>query len=206
MKEQKQTIYFVWLLPFFVLCLIMGGITVYAAMTMQEEKVNRFQIGNLQTKIDEVFTEPTTILPNKALEKKVDITNTGTLDQFVRVLLQPEISIEKEGVRRLLPSKIGDEVLLDVNTSQWRLGEDGYYYYMDILKPGVSHAAKNLFTQVTLKRSIGAEYHGAKVSLLVKVEAIDCNKYSYRDAWWQGAVPVQKELLDIDKQLAIKAE
>ncbi|GGC93668.1 hypothetical protein [Enterococcus wangshanyuanii] len=206
MKEQKQTIYFVGLLPFFILCLVMGGITVYAAMTMQEEKVNRFQIGNLETKIDEVFTEPTTILPNQAVDKKVDIINTGTLDQFVRVLLQPEISLEKAGVTRLLSSKIGDEVLLDVNTAQWRLGEDGYYYYLDILKPGVSNAAKDLFTQVTLKTGLGPEYHEAKFNLLVKVEAINCNKYSYRDAWWQGEMPIEEELLKIDKQLAVKAE
>lgn len=206
MKEQKQTIYFVGLLPFFILCLVMGGITVYAAMTMQEEKVNRFQIGNLETKIDEVFTEPTTILPNQAVDKKVDIINTGTLDQFVRVLLQPEISLEKAGVTRLLSSKIGDEVSLDVNTAQWRLGEDGYYYYLDILKPGVSNAAKDLFTQVTLKTGLGPEYHEAKFNLLVKVEAINCNKYSYRDAWWQGEMPIEEELLKIDKQLAVKAE
>ncbi|MFD1900553.1 hypothetical protein GQR36_12200 [Enterococcus termitis] len=68
MRKQKHTIYSFGLLLVSILCLV-GGITAYAAMTMKEEKVNFFQIGNLQTKIDEVFTEPTTIAPEKAVEK-----------------------------------------------------------------------------------------------------------------------------------------
>ncbi|MFD2306749.1 hypothetical protein [Enterococcus termitis] len=205
MRKQKHTIYSFGLLLVSILCLV-GGITAYAAMTMKEEKVNFFQIGNLQTKIDEVFTEPTTIAPEKAVEKKVSIVNTGTLNQFVRVLLHPEIHLESDGITRLLPANIGDELSVDINNTQWKLGEDGYYYYLNVLKPGDANASEALFTQVKLNDGLGAEYHKAKFNLLVKVEAISCTKDAYRDAWWQGVAPAKGQLLEISNQLAGKVE
>ncbi|MDA9471774.1 hypothetical protein [Enterococcus sp. 5H] len=204
MIQRNQSRYLMWGVPVVIVCLIIGSTAAYAAMTMREEKVNLFQIGNLQTKIDEVFTEPTTILPNKPIEKKVTITNSGTVNQFVRVMLHPEVRIESKGATQLLPSKIGNEILLDLNSANWKLGEDGYYYYLNVLKPGKSNATENLFTQVKLKSGLGQEYQQAVFSLLIKVEAINCGKYAYRDAWWQGTVPTSGALGIIDRQLVGK--
>lgn len=204
MTQRNRSRHFLWVIPMFIVCLIIGSTVAYAAMTLREEKVNLFQIGNLQTKIDEIFTEPTTISPNKPVEKKVFITNTGTVNQFVRVMLHPEIRIESNGTTRLLPSKIGNELVLDLNTVNWKLGEDGYYYYLNTLKPGKSNASENLFTQVKLKSGLGQEYQQAIFSLLIKVEAINCGKYAYRDAWWQGITPTSGALKIIDQQLVGK--
>ncbi|OJG27311.1 hypothetical protein RU98_GL002763 [Enterococcus caccae] len=175
-------------------------------MMVREEKVDLLQIGDLQTKVSEVFSEPITILPGTSIEKKVAVENTGTINQFVRIMVQPEIRLESSESTRLFPSKIGSEILLDLNSPYWKLGEDGYYYYLEALKPGRSNSTETLFKQVTLKKELGAEYHKATVSLLVKVEAINCTRYAYRDAWWQGIVPSNGELRVIDNQLANKAE
>ncbi|MBO0439913.1 hypothetical protein [Candidatus Enterococcus ikei] len=201
MKQKKKIVHLFWIVPISIVCLVVGSAVAYAAMTMREEKVNLFQIGNLQTKVEEVFTEPITILPNKPVNKKVTIANTGTINQFVRVMIHPDIRLDNNGSIRLLPSKIGGELLLDLNNTHWKLGEDGYYYYLNVLKTGKSNVTENLFTQVKLKSELGQEYHEATVNLLIKVEAINCAKYAYRDAWWQG-VPSGGELKNIDDQLA----
>lgn len=206
MKHKQKFVHIIWIVPVFIVCLIMGSVAAYAAMMVREEKVNLFQIGNLQTKVNEVFNEPTTILPDTSVEKKVAIENTGTINQFVRVMIQPEIRIENSGNTRLLPSKVGTEVLLDMNSTHWKLGEDGFYYYLKTLQPGGANSTEKLFTQVTLKKELGIEYHKANFNLLVKVEAVNCAKYAYRDAWWQGTVPSTKELKAIDNQLANKAD
>ncbi|EOI05052.1 alternate signal-mediated exported protein [Enterococcus moraviensis ATCC BAA-383] len=206
MKKSKKIIYILWMLPVLFLCLLIGSATVYAAMTVRDEKQNLFQIGNLQTTIEEIFTETTTILPDKPVEKSVSVTNTGTVDQFVRVMLQPEISVGNDEDKRVFPSKIGEEMLLDLNDTDWKLGEDGYYYYLKVLKSGKSNRTETLFTQVKLKNGLGQEYDKAVASLLVKVEAIGCVKYTYRDAWWQGAIPTDGQLQLIDNQLATIAE
>ncbi|WP_430602368.1 hypothetical protein IGJ02_002706 [Enterococcus sp. DIV0724b] len=206
MKHKKKFVHIFWLISVIVLCLVVGSAAAYAAMMVREEKANLFQIGDLQTNVNEVFNAPTTILPGTSVEKKVAIENTGTVNQFVRVMIQPEIRLESSGSIRLLPSKIGAEVMLDLNSEYWKLGEDGYYYYLKALKPGSSNRTETVFNQVTLKKELGSEYQKANFSLLVKAEAINCAKYAYRDAWWQGAVPNHKELQAIDKQLASKAE
>ena len=206
MKQKKKFVHIFWIVPVIIGCLAIGSIVTYAAMLVREEKVNIFQIGNLQTKVNEVFTEPTTILPNTSVGKKVTIENTGTVNQFVRVMLQPEIRVDSNGDTRLLPSKIGEEVLLDLNYTNWKFGEDGYYYYLNVLKPGKSNVAENLFTEVKLKNDLGLEYHKAAFSLLVKVEAINCSQYAYRDSWWNGNTPTSGALQIIDKQLSRKAE
>lgn len=201
MRQRKRRVHLIWIVSMCIICLIVGSAVAYAAMTVNEEKVNLFQIGNLQTRIDEVFTEPTQIQSNKPVEKKVTIVNTGTVDQFVRVMLHPEIQLENNGSNRLLPSKIGREVILDIDNTNWKLGEDGYYYYLNRLKPGNSNAAKNLFTQVKLTSELGQEYEQASFKLLVKVEAINCGKYAYRDAWWQGISVNTGTSQEIDKIL-----
>ncbi len=206
MKRKKKFVHIFWIIPLIIGCLVIGSAVAYAAMTVREEKANIFQIGDLQTKVNEVFNEPTTILPGTSVEKKVTIENTGTINQFVRVMVQPEIRLESNGSIRLLPAKIGAEVLLDLNSPHWKLGEDGYYYYLKTLKAGEPNKTETLFKQVNLKKELGAEYHTAKFSLLIKVEAINCKKYAYRDAWWQGTVPNNGELQAIDKHLANKAE
>lgn len=207
MKSKKKVVHFLWILPALAVLLLIGSVTAYAAMMMSEEKVNLFQVGNLQTKVKEVFTEPTTIKPNESVTKEVSVENTGTVDQFVRVMLQPEIRLENGESTRLLPSKIGEEVLLELNLTDWTLGEDGYYYYLNVLKSGTpNNTTKNLFTEVKLKQDLGLEYHNATFNLLVKVEAINCAKYAYRDAWWQGSTPSSGALEAIDKKLAEHAE
>lgn len=206
MKDKKKFIRFFWIIPALIMCLVIGSVVAYAAMTVREEKVNFFQIGNFQTKIEEVFKEPTTISPNTSVEKKVTIKNTGSVDQFIRVMILPEIRLESGESNRLLPSKIGEEVLLDLNTTQWKLGEDGYYYYLNVLESDPSKVAENLFTKVTLKKELGQEYQNASFILLVKVEAINCAKFAYRDAWWQGTTPNNGNLQIIDNQLAGKAK
>lgn len=206
MKSNKKIVHFLWILPILVVLLLIGSVTAYAAMMMRDEKINLFQIGNLQTNVKEVFNEPITIKPNEPVSKNVAVENTGTVDQFVRVMIHPEIRTKSNGNIQLLPSKIGEEVLLELNSVEWKLGEDGYYYYLKTLKQGKSNVTETLFTKVTLKNGLDQEYQKASVTLLIKVEAINCVKYAYRDAWWQGVIPSSDELQEVDKQLAEKAE
>src|SRR5699024_6519209 len=95
------------------------------------------------TKIEDVFTKPTTALTRGGqYTKKVSIQNKGTVQQFVRVMVFPEIHSSTKGVseERILPIKIGNEVLLDLDPnkgtkSNWQDGGDGYYYYLKALAP-----------------------------------------------------------------------
>ncbi|MHC5229560.1 hypothetical protein ACYSNW_14945 [Enterococcus sp. LJL99] len=199
------------LLVFFavIVCLLIGSMVTYAAMMHREEKANLFQVGNLQTKIEEVFEEPFEIAVGSNVSKKVKVKNTGTVKQFVRVMVHPMIVKKLSDEEQLLPAKIGKEIILDIDTKNWKLGSDGYYYYLDSLPPEA--ATPELFTNVSLNKDVINEknqyysaYEDSAFSLSIKIEAINTTGYAYRDSWWQGMVPNDADMKTIDQKLSDK--
>ncbi|MBO1305749.1 hypothetical protein JZO70_06245 [Enterococcus sp. 669A] len=201
----------IFLLPIVFIGLCVGSLVVYAAMTLQEQKENQFQVGNVETKIEEVFTKPTTIKPTVAVPKEVKIKNTGTIKQFVRVMIQPEIvsSITSGSNKLILSSKIGEEVGLDI-TGDWVSGNDGYYYYTKAVEPTKETAV--LFNEVTLKGGLDRFYTGGTFQIVLKVEAIHCHGSkadgtgAFQEAWWQGKKPTAAPLTTINTALMSAVE
>ena len=108
---------------------------------------------------------------------------------------------------QLLPLRIGTDLFLEnFGTNEWVDGEDGYYYYIEkALEPAGKTTA--LFEGIRLSDQISDQYHDATFTLSLKVETINCAKYVYRDAWWQGVVPNNGDPLGtVDGALAGKTE
>lgn len=189
---------FHWLLwTIIILSFVIGSTVAYAALTAKDEKEKFMKIANLETKIEEVFESGTEIVVGESVDKKVSIKNTGTVDQFVRVMIHPVISMEEEGNIRILPSEVGKQIELDINSTDWKLGEDGYYYYLKILKAG-EVTESNLFSKVTLSSSLEKEYKGADLNITIKSEATITD--GYVKAWWQGNEPSDGKLNDINNK------
>lgn len=201
------------LLPICACFLIFGSIIAYAAMVAEDTKVNNFQIGNLETKIEEVFSKPAkAIEPGNSVSKKVKIQNEGTINQFVRVMIFPEITTATAGSseKRILPSKIGKELLIDIDpekttTANWKDGGDGYYYYLKAVAP--KEATKLLFSKVEVPGSLDKSYYDdADIVIQVKAESIVSSKEAYRESWLQGTIPSSGALKDIDDLLQVEAD
>jgi len=135
----------------------------------------------------DVFTPPSTpTLPGGTFAKEVGAKNTGDIPGFVRLLVQPTIFANKADGATPLPAEIGQEVLISIDpegTGKWVFGEDGYYYYLGLLKPG--ETAPPLFTHVRLSSALGPEYTNATLKIEVKVEGVDYYAPNYRNAWWE---------------------
>lgn len=79
-----------------VAAMIVGGLT-FAWYTSQDSVVNTFKAtGNFNTVIVENFTPPTNWEPGTTTDKVVQVTNTGTIDAFVRVNLTPVLEYDKK--------------------------------------------------------------------------------------------------------------
>lgn len=191
-RKISRKVYLLVALSFLLLC-IGGGYLVYAAMTAQDQKENDFLIGQVETKLEEDFNEDITeIRKATSVEKRVTIKNTGTINQFVRVMVLPEVRTTIDGDdenEQVLPLQIGTDLSLEwLDSSKWIDGGDGYYYYVEkALEPNTSTTA--LFESVRLSDKLDKRYHDADFSISLKVETINCAKYAYRDAWWQGIEP-----------------
>ena len=176
-----------------LLLLLGGSYLVYAAMTAEDNKENDFLIGQVETELDEVFNEDIQeIKKNTSVTKTVKVKNTGTINQFIRVMILPEVrtSIAGDpGNYQILSLKLGTDLILEgLDATEWVDGEDGYYYYIkEALEPGKPTTA--LFEKIRLSDQISDQYHDATFTISLKVETINCAKHVYRDAWWQGVVP-----------------
>lgn len=193
-----------------VLLLVGGSYLVYAAMTASDRKENDFQIGQVETKLERVFDgNIKEITKSQSVEMKVTIKNTGTIKQFVRVMVLPEVQVAVVGdstSKQILPMAIGTDLLLEqLNTTDWKDGGDGYYYYVkEAVEPRKS--TTNLFDSIMLSDNLSDQYDDAELSLSLKVETINCTEDSYRNSWWQGTTPTEEPLKTIDDILKTKLD
>ena len=221
-KFKRRKLPFVLVLVLSLVVLIAGGLLVYAATTAYEQKENDFHVGNLETKVEEAnFSGSKDDIIESVrgdwISKEVGVRNTGNIHQFVRVMVFPEIKIEKSDHSVLLTSNIGGDSDVKIGRkkndgtitqnlySTWKKAPDGYYYYLKALPPG-EKTKNNLFEAVRLANNQTAKFHGAQFSITIKIEAINCAPYAYRDAWWNGLEPTAVELVEVNTKLKDEAD
>ena len=104
------------------------------------------------------------IMPGVTVTKIAEIKNTGASDAWVRVKVEKSIKLQGEGT----PDTALVE--LNLNLTDWTLGEDGYLYYNKALKP--SEVTEPLFTAVTFNVTMGNEYQNATATVDVSAQAV----------------------------------
>lgn len=109
-----------------VIALVGAGATIALSLAETNPVVNRFEVADHNTDITEVV---------KGLTKKVSVTNSAQKSPaYIRVRF--EIS----------PSDAVGEINSDITWDQndlWVNGNDGFYYYLKLVRPGESTAEIN---------------------------------------------------------------
>jgi len=179
------------LIPTLAVSLLLVGGATLAWFVSTSGEINKFESGEykFQVELFDDFTQPPTIpMPGTSFSKTVSATNTGDIPGFVRLLVQVTAFANDPTQATPLPMEIGTgkQVNMNIDTANWRLGEDGYYYYLGLLRPG--ETAPPLFTDVTLGGPgvLDSQYINAKMKIEVKVEGVDYFKWHYRDGWWEN--------------------
>lgn len=104
------------------------------------------------------------IMPGMTVTKIAEIKNTGASDAWIRVLITKNIQLAGYGTPNT------DLLELNLNLTDWALGEDGYLYYNKALKPG--EVTEPIFTAVTFKPDMGNEYQNATATVDVSAQAV----------------------------------
>ena len=110
------------------------------------------------------FEDVTGVLPGAEVVKIAEVENTGASEAWIRVGVTKSIRLAGSGRADL------SLVSLDINTADWTLGKDGFYYYNTALKPGEVTAP--LFTAVTFADEMGNEYQNAAAAVDVAAQAV----------------------------------
>lgn len=104
------------------------------------------------------------ILPGMKVTKLAEIKNTGTAEAWIRVLVTKGIELAGDGEPDL------SLLQLDLNTTDWTLGEDGYLYYNKPLSAGATTAP--IFTTVDFSSSMGNAYQNATATVDVAAQGV----------------------------------
>lgn len=149
-----------------------------AFFTADDTALNRVTMGNVALILNDDTINPVTkalepfpeegfnlVMPGDVIDKIVSVTNDGDNPIWVRIRLDRSILLAGEA------ADIDFNVLgLDLNDEDWTEGEDGWFYYNEILAP--DETTENLFTQVTFPTSLGNAFMNAEVEIDVLAQGV----------------------------------
>ena len=106
----------------------------FAYFTSSTTLTNEFETGTYSTSVTEEFVSPDNWTPGTTTQKKVNVTNNGSVDVAVRAKYT-ETWTAKDGTA-LSGTRNGEKVAQFIIGSDWEKATDGYYYYKGTLTNG----------------------------------------------------------------------
>ncbi|QEZ70090.1 hypothetical protein D4A35_14760 [Paraclostridium bifermentans] len=190
---------------------VIGG--TLAWFTSQDKVTNTFNTAsNIDNngsgiKIIEKFDKPDNMLPGDEVNKDVQVRNTATYDQFIRVKLIPKFVDPKSSDRKEITEVNGKTLDIkkielnftknlktDENDGPW-IKDGDYYYYMGKVKP--SELTSMLLDSVTLSKDAGNEYQGLVFDIDVEAQSIQASNNAYET--WSEAKNLFKDFGELQK-------
>ncbi|HBI6973901.1 SipW-dependent biofilm matrix protein BsaA [Clostridium perfringens] len=145
---------------------------------------------NSGIKINEKFNkeEADNTLPGDKVTKQVNVSNTATYDQLIRVKIE-KVWKDAEGTEK--PDLDKENIILNFEKNltdsnnpeegKWIKGSDGYYYYNGIVNP--KGQTSNLLESVTLSKDTTNEFKGLKFDVTVNSEGVQAANGAVSDSW-----------------------
>ncbi|MFR3498204.1 MAG: BsaA family SipW-dependent biofilm matrix protein [Paraclostridium bifermentans] len=195
---------------------VIGG--TLAWFTSQDKATNTFNTASNKDnngsgiKIVEEFEKPTNMLPGDSVNKDVQVSNTATYDQFIRVKFVPRFvelgkdSDGKEVRTSITERKASDGTMHQLDTTKiilnftenlktdgsngsWIKGNDGYYYYMGKVAP--EKWTNTLLDSVTLDKNSGNDYIGLGFDIDVEADSTQASNDAHKD-WAKDSGLIEK--------------
>ncbi len=177
-----------FLLSLSLLCLSLVVINTNANIYSRDKKSYPVKEGNLSLALlDPDKNGDGTLTVSTPKNRPIRVKNEGQVNQFVRVMALPIVT-NSDGVQI---QAVTTELLKGLNVTDWKMGEDGYFYYLKKLEAGKE--TELLFNQVESTTE-------GTLTLKLKVEAITAEGDSFVEAWWLET-PTTEPLVDIYTQL-----
>ena len=164
MRHKKLLISLTALAAALVTLLTQASLAYYSVLG---EATNVITSGEIKCKIIEKMgdadfpREGVYVMPGSVVSKKVSVRNIGQNPFWLRVKLKNAMD----------GSTVSPDLLeLDINSTDWIDGNDGYYYYKTPLEAGAE--TEKLFTQVKIAGGADNSYYGKTVKLTVFAYAV----------------------------------
>lgn len=161
-------------LAIITITLALGAFGTIAYFTAQGTASNVITAGNVTMKLHDetaagdAFPENglSGIMPGDTVDKIVYIENTGDNAFYTRIKLKNSIS-PRDGLDSALSF---EPIQLNIDTNNWQLGANGWYYYQSAVEAGVQ--TPPLFTEVRFESGMGNDYMDANIQIEVIAQAV----------------------------------
>lgn len=169
-----------------------------------EDTVEKRKIEKIESTVKVVneFKKPELINGSQSYDNKVLVENKGDAPIATRIKVTPKLSSQKKNYSA--DNTINILYHLEAN-SKWIFGEDGYYYYTEVIKPKAK--SDKLFDRVNILIEDSNAFYGkhpeSYFNLSIKVESADYRKNDYRSIWWDNRrkTPSKPKLQEVDNLL-----
>ena len=166
------------LLSVMVICITIAAVGTLAYFTTDAVAHNVITTGGVDIELHEYadtektrpFKDLSGLMPGMTVTKIAQVENTGASAAWVRVKLTPAIKLA-DNVTPPDGFTINTGLVKpEVNTADWTLGSDGYYYYNVPLAAGETTAP--VINSVTFDVTMGNEYRNATAKVTVYAQAV----------------------------------
>lgn len=175
--KNKKIGLFATILMFIISALFIVGLSFALGSVLESDTINSISVGTVNGKIREEYEEPTDLNPGADVRKVVNIENIGTMPALVRAKITKECGYSRDANNNIVKDLTIDtgKILINVDETSWIDGEDGYYYYNDILDAGAT-TSNPLFKKYTISSTAGNEYRNAKCDIIVSTDIIEATR------------------------------
>ncbi|MBP1044618.1 hypothetical protein I6N95_26765 [Vagococcus sp. BWB3-3] len=181
--KKKQLVIFYVIFTLFLLGMTKTVHSLIAAPLAKDRETFTVEVEDLHVQIKEEFPTVSQMKLDTAYKKEVEIENKTNGDMFVRVMILPTLETDEA---KVFSQRLGKEVILTGMDSKWIDGQDGYYYYTDVIKD----KEKSDFLMKTVKLTNHSLSGGKETfAIQLKVESVNTSKNGFVEAWWNNAVP-----------------
>lgn len=153
------------------------GATALAAWTAISSTTNYISTPDFGTETIEVYDPPEHGLsPGVEVEKKVTVTNKGTVNALVRVQLTTLLGQHDEAGNLVVNEELDPEqIVLNLNEEDWTYDEsDDWFYYNKQLAPGAETEA--VLYSFHLHPEASEEYKGRDCQIIVDAESLQATE------------------------------
>ena len=170
---KKSTLYSALCIAF-MCSFLFSSVMSFASWKSQGDTINKITIASVKGCIEEEYEQNQVVFPNGTVEKVVKVKNTGTADAMIRVKVEKVWGDGRDENGKLIinPELDTDNIMIHYNTEKWVYNaEDGYYYYMQVLKPG--DTTSSLFDSFTVNgNKTDGRYKNKHADIVVSMEMV----------------------------------
>lgn len=170
---KKSTLYSALCIAF-MCSFLFSSVMSFASWKSQGDTINKITIASVKGCIEEEYEQNQVVFPNGTVEKVVKVKNTGTADAMIRVKVEKVWGDGRDENGKLIinPELDTDNIIINYNTEKWVYNaEDGYYYYMQVLKPG--DTTSSLFDSFTVNgNKTDGRYKNKHADIVVSMEMV----------------------------------